>query len=362
MDEFESRLKILAGAMFLVIAVLVARLGYLQIYQGDYYSHLADGNRIRIIPKVASRGNIYDCRGEFLVNNRPGFAVSLLPLTEKISDDVVERLAGLLKIPPKDIREKIKAHVGFDPIRIKYDIGPDIISIIEEQRDNYPGVIIEVQPVRQYLFHELGAHIFGYVSEISDAELEKKKSKGYRMGDMIGKFGLELFYDKELRGRDGGKRVEVDVSGKPVQILGEENARAGYDLYLTIDRRIQEAAEKAVDSQLSLIGAGAAAAVVLNPNTGEILAMVSRPAFDPNLFVNGISEKDWRPINENPFHPMINKAVSGTYPPGSTFKIVTGVAALTNGNTTPEERIFDTGSFYIDEKKKIKLHLMMLQV
>ncbi len=349
-NEFEGRLKLISAAFVLVIVVLIARIGYLQVYDGEKYSRLAEGNRIRIIPKIAPRGNIYDRNGAPLVNNRPGFVVSLLPLTEKIPNEVIDRLANLLNIPKKEIQAKIDAHEDFAPIRIKADIGPEIMTIIQEQRNSYPGVIIEAQPIRQYIYKEQGAHIYGYVSEISDAELEKKKKDGYRMGDMIGKFGLEQYYDQEIRGKDGGKRVEVDVSGKLVQELGEEEPKPGYDFHLTIDHRIQMAAEKAVDDQLSSIGAGAAAAVVLNPKTGEILAMVSRPAFDPNLFVNGISEKDWKPINENPNHPMVNKAINGEYPPGSTFKIVTGVAALTNGNVTPEEKILDTGVFYIDEK------------
>lgn len=349
-DEYESRLKILSAAMVLVIVVLIARVGFLQVYEGDKYMRLADGNRIRVIPNVAPRGNIYDCNGVPIVNNRPGFTVSLLPLTAPVSGDVIERLAGLLQIPKKNIQDKIDDHVGLDPIRIKSDVGPEIITIIEEQRNKFPGVIIEVQPVRYYLFREQGAHIYGYVSEISESELERKKDAGYRLGDMIGKFGLELYYDKELRGKDGGKRVEVDVNGKPVQILGEESPKPGYDFYLTIDYRIQAAVEKAVDDTLKKIGAGAAAAVVLNPQNGEVLAMVSRPTFDPNLFVNGISEKDWKPLNDNPYHPMINKVINGEYPPGSTFKIVTGIAALSNGNITPEQKILDTGKFYIDEK------------
>ena len=351
MNEFEGRLKLLTAAFVLVIMILISRIGYLQVYDGEKYSRLSEGNRIRIIPKIAPRGNIYDRNGLPLVNNRPGFVVSLLPLTEHISDDVIARLEQLLNVPKKEIQARIDAREGFAPIRIKADIGPEIMTIIEEQRNSYPGVIIEAQPIRQYLYHEQGAHIYGYVSEISDAELESKKEDGiYHMGDMIGKFGLEQFYDRELRGKDGGKRVEVDVSGKPVQILGEEEPTPGYDFHLTIDQKIQAAAEKAVADQLSYIGAGAAAAVVLNPQTGEILAMVSKPGFDPNLFVNGISEKDWKPINENPDHPMVNKAINGEYPPGSTFKIVTGVAALTSGSVTPEEKILDTGVFYIDEK------------
>lgn len=334
----------------LVIAVLIGRAAYLQIYQGEYYAGLADGNRIRIVPAMAPRGTFYDRNGELLVTNRPGFSVSLLPLTAPISDDVVTRLSNLLKVPTEDIKKKIAGHSGFDPIRIKTDVTPDIVSIIEEQKNQYPGVVIEVTPIRDYILKQEGAHTFGYVSEINDTELEKMKDQGYKSGDIIGKFGLEKIYDKELRGENGGQQVEVDVSGKPVQILGRKEPIPGDDLELTIDIKLQQAAEKAVDEQLTQIGAHAAAAVVMNPQTGEILAMVSRPAFDPNLFAHGISSKDWNQLNNNPYHPMDNKTITGEYPPGSTFKIVTGTAALTEGVVTPDEQIFDSGHHWIIPK------------
>lgn len=334
----------------LVIAVLIGRAAYLQIYQGEYYAGLADGNRIRIVPAMAPRGTFYDRNGELLVTNRPGFSVSLLPLTAPISDDVIERLSSLLKVPAEDIKKKIAGHSGFDPIRIKTDVTPDIVSIIEEQKSSYPGVVIEVTPIRDYILKQEGAHTFGYVSEINDTELEKMKDQGYKSGDIIGKFGLEKVYDKELRGENGGQQVEVDVSGKPVQILGRKEPVPGDDLELTIDIKLQQAAEKAVDDQLTQIGAHAAAAVVMNPQTGEILAMVSRPAFDPNLFAHGISSKDWNQLNNNPYHPMDNKTITGEYPPGSTFKIVTGTAALTEGVVTPDEQIFDSGHHWIIPK------------
>ncbi|MBR5909770.1 MAG: penicillin-binding protein 2, partial [Schwartzia sp.] len=229
-------------------------------------------------------------------------------------------------------------------------VGPEALTVIEEQSDLYPGVIIEVQAVRDYLFKEQGAHILGYVSEISDMELEERKSEGYKTGDIIGQFGLERIYDKDLRGVNGGELVEVDVTGKPVQILGQKDPRSGYDFHLTIDWRLQAATEKAVDDQLNLIGAKAAAAVVMNPQTGEVLALVSRPAFDPNLFVHGISETNWKKINENPFDPLGNKAITGEYPPGSTFKIVTGTAALSEEVVTPTELILDTGVYWLGEK------------
>mgnify|MGYP004684123609 FL=1 len=334
----------------LVIAVLIGRAAYLQIYQGEYYAGLADGNRIRIVPSMAPRGTFYDRNGELLVTNRPGFSVSLLPLTAPISDDVIARLSDLLKVPTDEIKTKIAGHSGFNPIRIKTDVTPDIVSIIEEQKSQYPGVVIEVTPIRDYILRQEGAHTFGYVSEINDTELEKMKDEGYKSGDIIGKFGIEKIYDKELRGENGGQQVEVDVSGKPVQILGRKEPVPGDDLELTIDIKLQQAAEKAVDEQLTQIGAHAAAAVVMNPQTGEILAMVSRPAFDPNLFAHGISSKDWNQLNNNPYHPMDNKTITGEYPPGSTFKIVTGTAALTEGVVTPDEQIFDSGHHWIIPK------------
>lgn len=334
----------------LVIAVLIGRAAYLQIYQGEYYKALADGNRIRIVPSMAPRGTFYDRNGQLLVTNRPGFSVSLLPLTAPISDDVIARLSDLLKVPTDEIKQKIAGHSGFNPIRIKTDVTPDIVSIIEEQKSQYPGVVIEVTPIRDYILKQEGAHTFGYVSEINDAELEKMKDEGYKSGDIIGKFGLEKVYDKELRGENGGQQVEVDVSGKPVQILGRKEPVPGDDLELTIDINLQQAAEKAVDEQLTQIGAHAAAAVVMNPQTGEILAMVSRPAFDPNLFAHGISAKDWNQLNNNPYHPMDNKTITGEYPPGSTFKIVTGTAALTEGVVTPDEQIFDSGHHWLIPK------------
>ena len=349
-DGYNRRLRVLGMLMVLVIAVLIGRAGYLQIYEGEYYAGLADGNRIRIIPSVAPRGTFYDRNGQLLVTNRPGFTVSFLPLTSPIKDEVIARLSQLLGVPVEDIKDKIAGHSGFNPIRIKTDVTPDIVSIIEEQKELYPGVMIENTPIRDYVLKQEGAHTFGYVSEINDQELEEKKADGYKSGDIIGKFGLEKIYDKYVRGEDGGDQVEVDVSGKPVKRLGRKVPVPGADLVLTIDKDLQTAAEKAVDARLAEIHASAAAAVVMNPQTGEVLALVSRPAFDPNLFAHGISSKDWAKLNNNPFHPMDDKAVSGEYPPGSTFKIVTGTAALTEGKVTPEEKIFDSGHHWIIPK------------
>ena len=349
-EDFSGRLQFLSFVLVLIIAVLIGRAGYLQVYEGEFYARLAEGNRIRVIPSEAARGTFYDRNGELLVTNRPGFAVSLLPLTESISPEVIARVSKLINVPVAEIQQKIDAHVGFDPIRIKTDVLPDIVTIIEEQKDNYPGVVIEVLPIRDYIYGEYAAHVFGYVSEINEEELERRKDEGYKSGYIIGKFGLERVYDKEVRGINGGDQVEVDVSGRPVQLLGRQSPVPGNDLVLTIDKHLQEAAEQAVDAQLSIVHANAAAAVVMNPQTGEVLAMVSRPAFNPNLFAGGISTVNWNALNNNPYHPMDNKAITGEYPPGSTFKIVTGTAALAEHKVTPQEKIFDSGHHWIIPK------------
>ena len=349
-EDFSGRLQFLRAVIVLIIMVLIGRAGYLQIYDGELYARLAEGNRIRIIPAEAARGTFYDRNGELLVTNRPGFAVSLLPLTEPVSPEVIARVSKLINVPVAEIQQKIDSHIGFDPIRIKTDVLPDIVTIIEEQKDDYPGVVIEVLPIRDYIYGEYAAHVFGYVSEINEEELERRKDEGYKSGYIIGKFGLERIYDKEVRGINGGDQVEVDVSGRPVQLLGRQSPVPGNDLVLTIDKHLQEVAEQAVDAQLAVVHAHAAAAVVMNPQTGEVLAMVSRPAFNPNLFAGGISTQNWNALNNNPYHPMDNKAITGEYPPGSTFKIVTGTAALAEHKVTPQEKIFDAGHHWIIPK------------
>lgn len=352
------RLDVLAIIIILVFVALISRLGYLQVIQGKYYGQEADGNRIRLAPIMAPRGMFYDRNGIPMVSNRPGFTVSLLPLTGPVPDDIIAKVAGILNITTDEIKKKLSQHNGkFEPVRIKSDIGPDVVTKIEERRAELPGVIIEIQPIRNYINNELAAHLFGYVSEINDVELEKAKANGYKIGDIIGKFGLEKVYDRELRGTDGGNQVEVDVTGRPVNVLGRKEPIPGNNLTLTIDYKIQKAAEVAIDEQLTYLqtksefrNAKAAAAIVMNPKTGEILAMVSRPTFNPNLFSGGISSKDWKLLNENPNNPMDNKAISGEYPPGSTFKLVTGAAALELGKVTPEEKILDTGKHWIIAK------------
>lgn len=313
----------------------------------------SDNNRIKIMPITAPRGLFYDRNGVLLVSNRPGFTVSLIPISNPISDDVIKRLGKILDMNPDQIRQKIKQQGDLlEPIRIKNNVGQDIVTKIEEHRNDLPGVVLEIQSVRNYIYNELGAHILGYLGEISASELEKKKTEGYKSGDIIGKFGLEEVWDKEIRGVDGGTQEEIDAAGLPVEMLDKKEPLIGNSLVLTIDVTIQKIAEKAIDDQLNYLqkkmgnhNAKAAAVVVMNPQTGEILAMVSRPAFNPNLFNGGISTKKWNAINDDPFNPMGNRAINGEYPPGSTFKIITSTAALELGKVTPEEKLLDSGHY-----------------
>jgi len=354
-----KRLNVIKWVVILIFIVLISRLGYLQIVQGRYYVRLSDGNRIRVISIKASRGIFYDRNGVPLVSKRPSFSVVVANLSHPIPDSVIIKLSNLLDMKPEDIRAKINLHVGspFEPIWIKSDVDQETITKIEENRSSFPGVVIQAQPVRKYIYQNFAAHIFGYVGEISETELKIRQAEGYITGDIVGKSGLEKVYDKYIRGTVGAERIEVDANGNLVEVLGKKKPIIGNDLVLTLDYNIQRAAEKAIDERLSYLQlkehrlkAKAAAAVVMNVKTGEILAMVSRPAFNPNLFDGGISEKDWNLLRDNRFNPMENRAISGEYPPGSIFKIITGTAALELGKVTIEEKILDTGKHWLIPK------------
>ena len=353
-----QRLNSLSLILLLIFLALVSRLGFLQVIKGQEYQKLAEGNRTRQVHVVAPRGDLYDRNGVLMVTSRPGFVISLLPGNKPISVDVIIKTASILGMSVQEIQERLgKSRTGFEPVRLKIDATQDVVAKIEERRAELPGVVVEVLPVRSYLNNQMGVHVSGYVSEISEAEVVSLAAAGYRPGDLIGQSGLERKYDKQLKGTDGGSLIEVDVAGRMVQVLAKTDPVPGNNLVLTIDYRLQKTAEDALDEQLRYLQtktrhrkAQAGAVVVLNPKTGEVLAMASRPAFDPNHFIGGISNKNWQAINENPFHPMDNRAIAGEYPPGSTFKIVTGVAALDLKKVSSQELIFDSGQHWLVPK------------
>lgn len=353
-----KRLDVFKWIVLLLFMVLIGRLGYLQLLQGQHYVRLADSNRVCIVPIKAPRGVFYDRNGVQLVSVRPSFAVTVDSFSSSVPDSVIDALSPILDMDVAEIRAKINRHTGFSytPVWIKSDVDQETITKIEEKHNMFPGIEIEAQPVRNYIYQDFAAHIFGYVGEISEAELKQKKKDGYRTGDIVGKAGLEKVYDQYIRGTAGAERIEVDVNGQPIQVLEERQPVPGNNLVLTLDYSIQRAAEKAIDERLSYLQskhrrkAKAAAAVVINPKTGEILAMASRPAFNPNLFNGGISEINWNSLVENPFNPLANRAIAGEYPPGSVFKIITGTAALELGKVTVEEKILDNGKHWLISK------------
>ncbi|MDD4722164.1 MAG: penicillin-binding protein 2 [Acidaminococcaceae bacterium] len=341
---FAYRLELMMFAVIAIIMILIGRMAYLQIYKGEYYDRQAEGNRTRYTTILAPRGIIYDCNGEELVNNKPGFMISLTRIGETYKPEVIERLAKLLKMPEAAILKIIDKNKGsYEPVRLVSNASPEIVTKIEENLRDLPGVMVEVQPVRNYVNERLAVHALGYVGEISQYEIDNGLYKGLKAGSIIGKFGLERFYDNLLRGTDGSYREEVDVSGRVVKIMDKVPPKAGHGLVLTIDARMQRVAEMAADKELKKLGARGCAIIAMDPRTGEIKALVSRPNFDPNWFVNGISEKNWQAINNDSFDPMTDKVIAGQYPPGSTFKIVTGTAALEEKKVTPDELIFDSG-------------------
>lgn len=345
---FAYRLELMMFAVIAIIMILIGRMAYLQIYKGDYYDRQSEGNRTRYTNILAPRGIIYDSNGEELVNNKPGFMISLTRIGEDYKPEVIERLANILKMPEAEIRKIIDKNKGsYEPVRLMSNAPLEIVTKVEENLRELPGVMLEVQPVRNYVNNNLAVHTLGYVGEISEYEIENGLYKGLKAGGIIGKFGLERFYDSFLRGTDGSYREEVDVSGRVVKIMDKVSPKPGHGLILTIDARMQRVAEEAADKEMKNLKASACAIVAMDPRTGEIKALVSRPDFNPNWFVNGISEKNWQAINNNTFDPMTDKAIAGQYPPGSTFKLVTGSAALEEKKVTPDELIFDSGRHWL---------------
>ncbi len=343
------RLHMMLLMCVMLFVVLLGRLVYLQLWRGDYYTAQSDGNRLRQSKIVAPRGLILDKDGKELVNNLPGYAVSLQKQTE-YDPQMLERLSKLIDMPLSEINERIKESRNFyEPVRLRSNLTPDMVTKIEEQRRNLPDVLLEVQPVRTYPFKELAVHALGYVGEVSAYEIENKLFN-VPQGSIVGKAGIEKSYDKYLRGTDGAFMEEVDVAGNVVQHFDTMQPVPGKNLKLTLDFRLQSALEKFTDQHLNDLrrygiapGARAAAVVAIDPRSGAVRAMVSRPGYDPNLFVNGISSKDWDKINNDRNYPMNNKVISGEYPPGSTFKIVTGSAAFELKKVTLDELIYDGG-------------------
>ncbi|MCS7172200.1 MAG: penicillin-binding protein 2 [Armatimonadetes bacterium] len=338
--EGSARMAALAAVLTGALGLLGLRLWQLQVLQGAYYDQLAQGNRLRINRLAAPRGLILDRRGTPLVTNRPSFSVALLPMALRDRGGVLEVLSRVLGTPTGELREKLRGAPPFALVRIQRDVGIRILTTLEERRTDLQGVAVIADPLRSYPHGPLAAHVLGYLGEISGSELQHLRWWGYEMGDLIGKAGVERQYDRLLRGEDGEQVVEVDAAGRPLRVLRQREGRPGNTVVLTLDLRLQEAAERA-------LGARPGAVVAMDPRTGEILAMASWPSYDPNLFAVGISPEVWRRIADDPRTPLLNRAIAAAYEPGSVFKVVTGLAALHTSAADARSTFFCSGSFLL---------------
>lgn len=331
-------LSITVAALFFL---LVTRLWYLQIVESDNLLDLSESNRLRFVPVAASRGAILDRNGKVLVSNTPSFSLAVIPQDVKNKELLFGRLAKSLSIDQSELLEKWekgKGRAKYYPIMLASGITRDQLEFLEENRLQLSGIDIEMKPVREYLNGSLAAHLLGYLGEVSENELDKDEFKEYNPGDYIGKSGIERNWEGELHGVDGGRQIEVDARGRFLRTISETSPKVGNSLVLTIDAELQKVTEQA-------FGDKAGAAVVMDVNSGEILAFASNPGFDPALFAGKMSPKQWHDYLEDKRHPLENKALKGQYPPGSTFKIITALAGLEYG-LIDENTTFDCHGSY----------------
>ncbi len=333
-DWFKRRLSGVIICAVAAFVLLMVRAFHLQVLQGEELRRLSANNCIRLQGIDAPRGLIFDRHGRRLVDNRPAFDVGIILKDARPLDQTVARLAGYLHIEEAELRERLARRNGeaaYKPVIVERDISRDTLAVLEAHKFDLPGVVVNVVPRRHYIHETSAAHLLGYLGEISGEELQKGLFPEARGGDFIGKSGVEKTYEKYLKGERGGRQVEVNATGQVVRVLRTVPATPGKNIFLTIDQELQRKAE-------TLLEGIAGAAVAMEPSTGEILAIASSPTFDQNDFVSGLSNQVWDEIRANPFRPLENKAIQGTYPPASTYKTITAIAALEEGiideNTT----------------------------
>ena len=356
------RLTAFVAFVITVVLGLLIRLMQVQIVHGEEYHQAATANQIRLIPVAAPRGLMYDRYGHVLVRNRPSFVVALIPSEVKDIKAELSVLAHTLGMREDDFWQRLYHHHGvnyenFDQVVVYEPYGPVILASdlsvkqmarLAELQNNLPGVDLEAQPVRDYPMKKLGSHVFGFVGQISESEFKQLKSQGYSPNDVIGKDGLEATYDRYLRGISGGEQIEVDSQGQVSKHLSRRPYVQGNSLVLSIDWRLQEIAERALHDELKLWGHGrplAGALVIEDPYTGGIMAMASYPNFDPNDFAVEISAKTFSHYILDPQRPLYNRAIGAATPTGSTFKMVTGSAAITAHKVRVNEVVYDSGAW-----------------
>jgi len=339
LGELQRRLVILRVGLLLVVALLGLRLWHLQIREGPYYRDLSENNRTRLVLLEPARGLIYDRHGVLLANNVPSFSLYVTLEDVKDRDALIQQLTDLLGLDPAMIRKKLTVKGSkLLPRKVKDRLTLRDATVIESHRLDLPGVMIQVESQRNYPGGVTAAHLLGYVGEISPEQLEKPEFADLHQGSVVGQYGVEKSFDKHVRGQAGQKSVEVDALGHEKKAAVVERPQAGNDLYLTIDIRLQKVAE-------SLLGEESGAIVALDPTNGDILAMASRPAFDPNILSRELTPKQWVEIVQDEGRPLNNRASQGQYPPGSTFKVPMAVAALETHTMSPSSTVHCTGGY-----------------
>jgi len=352
---FESsihvRKKIKVYVILVVISFLVLwmRVWYLQILKGKDFMGQSEENRIRKVSLPDYRGTIKDRRGETVVNIRPSFNLYVTPEDAANLSGSLKLLSKKIEINEENLREDIRKSRPFKDVLMKKDISRKEIAYIEESKMRLPGIHIKVEPLRSYVYKDLAAHVLGYLGEISKGKLKTSEYSKYKLGEMVGKNGLESVYEFNLKGEKGFKEVEVDASGRELKTLRKRSPEIGDSLVLTLDVRIQKKLEELME-KISETDPVEGSVVVMKVQTGEIVAMVSKPSFDPNLFAAGISRKKWNSLIQDDTHPLQNRAIDGQYPPASTYKLVTAYAALAENLIEPESTIFCPGHFRLGRR------------
>ncbi|MFZ5853169.1 MAG: penicillin-binding protein 2 [Chloroflexota bacterium] len=347
-DRSIARLLVFGLAVIISIGALTARLSYLQLARGGQNAAAADRNRTVLQAIPSSRGLVYDRAGRPLVTNVPSFTIKIRPadLPQSERDAVVTRLGGLLGMDPAEINAAIDANPGsrFDLVRIAQEVPEVTARLIAESNLELPGVQVVVEARREYAKGPLFSQVIGYTGPITAEQLARLKDQGYLPDDMIGRTGIEAVYERELRGVYGAETVERDATGRRIQVLQTVRpAEAGDSLRLTIDTKEQIYAQRALEWGMSTAGLKRGVIIVMNPQTGEVLAMVSLPTYDNNLFAKGISKADFQRLASDPNQPLLNHAIAEQYPPGSTYKLVTGTGALADGKITADTKLETRG-------------------
>ena len=342
-DAGQKRIIAMSALVTGALMVIVCQLWYLQVLEGGRFQEASDKNRIRIRPIAAPRGILFDRNGAPLVDNRPAFTLSLIPRELDRDPDrrdaALGRLSALIQIPYQELRDAVAktSPDSFLPVRLRRNLSMEEMQKVEEWKLELPGVIVEVEPQRVYPNSRFAAHLLGYVREASDDQLKQGR---YRRGDMVGQSGLERLLDEFLRGKDGGERIEVDAMGRPMRLIQSTEPHPGAQVVTTVDRRIQEATEKAMEGH-------AGAVVVMDPRNGDVLAMVSTPAFQIDRFTGSIDRDSWLRVMKDPEFPMLNRTIQSQYAPGSIFKIVVAAAGLQEKTLTPADRTYCNGEFQL---------------